>query len=177
MICWLWNTVPESSPMTLEKTWISRRREGHEDDIYYVLRRTPGHCWDFCLHCADLHTQSNLFSCDLQPRVHAVCHPLGPTVASGVTKKTGGTTSREMPSSLQFLELSVFSLCTFVLIKTTCLGDSVHDLNKLILKQSDYFHFTLWKLKNEPVETIPICRSLFHSSQLGGSNIDAICFL
>lgn len=87
MVCWLWNIAQETSPTALEKIWISRRREGRKDVFIMSHDDSVGYCWLlFTLHWP-FTVQSSLFSCDLQRRVHAVCHLLGPALGDQWTQE------------------------------------------------------------------------------------------
>jgi hypothetical protein len=98
--------------------YLSQQTVGRSVKMVFIMSwdSSIGHCWFlFTLHWPFI-WQSSLFSCDLQPRVYVARHLLGSSLANQYTRHKGSV-YWEMFIHLQFYELSVFSLCTFVSIK------------------------------------------------------------
>lgn len=179
MVCWLWNIAPETSPMALEKTWISRRQEGARRRYLLCLATnySIGHCWFLFTLCWPFTLQSSLFSCDLQPRVHAVCHLLGSALADRCTQENRQyyiqRNAHQPAVPAENRKIVCFLTLHFRINKNYMSWDPgvKHDPNKLDFNKRLFPLYIMetgkWACRNDP-----ICRSLFHPFQLGGSNTD-----
>lgn len=117
------------------REYLSQQKVGSTVKTVFIMswEDSIGHCWFLFTLCWPFTLWSSLFSCDLQPGAHAVCHLWGP----GRANQERGIMDPETSISLQFLEFSAFSFCTFVLTKIYGSWDTSikHDPNRLDFKK------------------------------------------
>lgn len=153
---------------------LNQQKAGGGLKTVFIMSRDDsiGHCWFLFTLRWPFTLRSNLFSCDLQPRVHAVCHPLGPALANGYNQENRWyyiQRNAQQPTGPWIVCFLTLHFCTN---KNYVSGDSgvKHDLNKLDFNK--VFPFCIMEIGKWACGNSPIYRPLFHPSQLGGSNVD-----
>lgn len=101
--------------------YLSQQKVGRSMKTVFIMSwdDSVGHCWFlFTFHWPSA-LQSSLFSCDLQPREHAGCHPLSPVLDNWYTQEKKAIYTEKCPSNYSSLN---YLFSHFVLIKFTGVG-------------------------------------------------------